>query len=248
MRVDPKKLANMEAPVGCHHNRGVVWDKELSRWAGGKEWVGRGMMAAGIRHTHVRKTATWRMHGLPRCGREDGTLGEQEEVGCNEPRKNDRRGSGLSVPKKLTEIEGCELLLRTLSVLLNDGTPDHGNVEKAVKGTGDIRGTPHAWHPDTPCCAQVNVAGPHTHCVFRVFCFSLLLLCMEEEVLEGTAAWIEIWEMESSGGQDEGTQTHLLGTQQDGGLLGQHKGRTGRRRDGLQKRRGVGVKSSQTIR
>ena len=96
----------------------------------------------------------------------------------------------------LAEIKGCELLLRTSSVLFKDGTPDDGYVERAVRGTG-TRSKKERYTqlkhvtfvvlhlPCVPCCAQVTL---------RVsFCFSLLLLCMEEEVLEGTAAWIEIW-------------------------------------------------------
>ena len=47
------------------------------------------------------------------------------------------------------EIKDSQTLRRTLNEILTDGTLDHGNVEKAVKGTGNpLKNEEEGWIAD----------------------------------------------------------------------------------------------------
>ena len=44
-----------------HHNRGVVWDTAVSRWAGVKEWVERTKRQKNVEAGRISKHTFWRM-------------------------------------------------------------------------------------------------------------------------------------------------------------------------------------------
>ena len=140
------------------------------------------------------------------------------------------------------EVTGCDSLFLTFDVFWKDGTMDYDILKRCWTGTCKTcyrqAGTAQheLWHV-TPLGVQMDMHGLLTfqsalkwaglvlkHIAIHVVVSSLLLICiLEEEVREGTAAWME--KISGYGDNGKDISKHDLRKQEKNQCLGGHVGR-----------------------